>query len=56
VVKSFWLDPSAAKSLFERAAETINWAQHRNAAARKSHTKTTKRKLLLQHRFEKLML
>jgi hypothetical protein len=40
-----WLDPSAANTLFERAAEKINWAQSRNTAARKSHTKTTRGKL-----------
>jgi ribosomal 50S subunit-associated protein YjgA (DUF615 family) len=31
--------------LFERTAETIQYHQHRNAAARKSHIKRTKGKL-----------
>jgi len=45
VVQSWWLDPAAADDLFERTAETIQYHQHRNAQARKSHTKATKRKL-----------
>lgn len=45
VVQSLWLDESSAEKLFERAAEKINWHQHRNATARKSHVKKTRRKL-----------
>jgi len=45
VVKSWWRDPSAADDLFEKAADKINWAQHRNEQARKSHCKTKRRKL-----------
>jgi hypothetical protein len=44
-VKSWWLDQAAADDLFEQAAKKINWAQKRNAKARKSHTKSKRRKL-----------
>jgi hypothetical protein len=45
VVQSWWLDPTSANRLFERTAERIQYHQHRNAQARESHVKTTKRKL-----------
>jgi hypothetical protein len=45
VVQSWWLDAAATAELFRRTAKKIQYHQRRNAAARKSHTKTTKRKL-----------
>jgi hypothetical protein len=45
LVMSYSFDKTAADILFEKAAEKINYKQTRNAQARKSHTKTTKRKL-----------
>jgi hypothetical protein len=45
VVQSWWLDNRASKQLYEQAAKEIARAQNRNAQARKSHTKTTRRKL-----------
>jgi hypothetical protein len=47
-VVSLWLNLTDTKTLFERTAEKINWAQTRNADARKSHDKTTRENL---HRF-----
>jgi hypothetical protein len=44
-VQTLWLDPAAATSMLERAVKKITWAQTRNAIARKSHTKTTHKKL-----------
>jgi len=44
-VQSWWLDEAATEALFQRTAETIQYHQRRNAIARKSHTKTAKRKL-----------
>jgi hypothetical protein len=40
-----WLDGRAARALLSLAAEEIRWAQTRNAQARNSHTKTTRRRL-----------
>jgi hypothetical protein len=40
-----WLDGAATETLYERTAEQINWAQARNATARKSHAKTLRNKL-----------
>lgn len=48
VVQSWWLDAEAADKLFQRTATKIRYRQRRNAAARASHTKTTKRKLRQQ--------
>ena len=45
VVQSWWLDEDAANDLFRRTAEIIQYHQRRNAQARQSHTKATKRKL-----------
>jgi hypothetical protein len=45
LVRSWWLDGLAAQPLFAQAARKIDRDQHRNAQARRSHTKTTRRKL-----------
>ena len=45
VVESWWLDPISAHRLLQRTAEKLQYHQRRNAEARKSHTKTKKRKL-----------
>ena len=45
VVQSWWLDAKAAEELFARTAAVIRYHQRRNAQARGSHTKTTRRKL-----------
>jgi hypothetical protein len=45
VIRSLWLDDQAADAIYTQAAAEIQWAQHRNAQARKSHTKTTRRRL-----------
>jgi hypothetical protein len=45
VVQSWSLDEAAATDLFQRTAHTIQYHQRRNAQARTSHSKTTKRKL-----------
>ncbi|OHB83579.1 MAG: hypothetical protein A2V98_10245, partial [Planctomycetes bacterium RBG_16_64_12] len=45
VVRSWWLDGRASKPLYEQAANEIARAQKRNAQARKSHDKATRRKL-----------
>jgi len=45
VVRSWWLDGRASKPLYEQAAKEIAWTQQRNAQARKSHDKATRRKL-----------
>lgn len=45
VVRSLWLNGKAAKALFEQTAEELAWTQKRNAQARKSHVKATRRKL-----------
>lgn len=45
VIRSLWLDGRAASALYAQAANDIRWAQTRNAQARISHTKTTRRRL-----------
>jgi hypothetical protein len=45
VIRSWWLDDVAAQPLFAQAAKEIQHSQARNAQARKSHTKATRRKL-----------
>ena len=45
VIRSWWLDDVAAKPLFEQAAKEIQHNQARNAQARTSHRKHTRRKL-----------
>ena len=45
VVRSWWLDGRAAAELYAQAAGEIEYAQNRNAQARTSHTKTTRKKL-----------
>lgn len=45
VVQAWSLDEAAAENLFQRTAEKIQYHQRRNAQARSSHVKTTKRKL-----------
>ena len=44
-MQSWWLDDDDTENLFQRTAEKIQYHQHRNATARASHTKSTKRKL-----------
>jgi hypothetical protein len=46
LVKSLWLEsPKAEARLLEKAARKINKQQQRNAAARRSHTKKTRKRL-----------
>jgi hypothetical protein len=45
LVRGWWLKGRASAELIDQAVEEIDWAQKRNAQARKSHTKTTRRKL-----------
>ena len=45
VVQSWQLDPVDADRLIRRTAERLEYHQRRNASARRSHTKTTIRKL-----------
>jgi hypothetical protein len=45
LIRSWWLKGRASAILFEKAATTIQHWQRRIAAARRSHTKTTCRKL-----------
>ena len=45
VIRSLWLDGRATDVLYAQAAEEIHWAQSRNTQARRSHTKTTRRRL-----------
>ena len=45
VVRSLWLNNRQSTTLYAQAADEIQWAQTRNAQARKSHTKTTRRRL-----------
>jgi len=44
-VRGWWLKGRASGELIDQAIEEITWAQQRNVQARKSHTKTTRRKL-----------
>jgi hypothetical protein len=48
VIRGWWLKGRALAQLIDRAVEEISWTQKRNAQARKSHTKTTRRKLRQQ--------
>jgi hypothetical protein len=46
LVRSWWdNDQPASDRLLDKTAAKITYQQQRNAQARKSHTKTTKRKL-----------
>lgn len=45
VVRSLWLKGKGVAELFEQTAEELTWTQQRNAQAKKSHVKATKRKL-----------
>ena len=46
LVRSWWdNDEAVSHRLLEKTAATITYHQRRNAQARKSHTKTTRRKL-----------
>ncbi len=45
LIPCWWLDERPSKKLLERTAEEIGYTQRRNAAARKSHTKATRKKL-----------
>ena len=45
LVRSWWLDDAATVQLLEQAANEIQYTQARKAQARKSHSKTTRRKL-----------
>ena len=46
LVRSWWdNDQAASERLLEKTAKKITHQQRRNAQARKSHTKTTRRKL-----------
>ena len=45
LIPSWWLDQRPSKKLLERTAAEIERTQKRNAAARKSHTKATRKKL-----------
>ena len=45
LIPSWWLEQRPSKKLLERTAEEIRRTQARNAAARKSHTKATRKKL-----------
>jgi hypothetical protein len=45
VVQCWWLDGCAAKVLYAQAEQEITRNQERNAAARRSHVKATRRKL-----------
>jgi len=45
-VRSWWIsEPKEAEKLLTKAAAKIRYAQRRNEQARRSHTKTTLRKL-----------
>ncbi len=45
LIPSWWLGLRPPKKLLERTAAEIERTQKRNASARKSHTKTTRKKL-----------
>jgi hypothetical protein len=46
LIRSWWVnDQPASDRLLEKTAAKITYKQQRNAQARKSHTKATKRKL-----------
>jgi hypothetical protein len=45
LIPSWWLGQRPSKKLLERTAAEIERTQERNAAARKSHTKATRKKL-----------
>jgi hypothetical protein len=45
IVQSWWLDRQSADTLINRVADRLQYHQQRNALARRSHTKTTKRDL-----------
>jgi len=45
LIPFWWLDLFPPKVLLERTSAEITRTQHRNAAARKSHTKRTRKKL-----------
>jgi hypothetical protein len=45
LIPFWWLSLRAPKKLLERTAAEIERAQRRNATARKSHTKRTRRRL-----------
>ena len=45
LIPSWWLEQRPSRKLLERTAAEIERTQRRNAAARKSHTKTTRKKL-----------
>jgi dTDP-4-amino-4,6-dideoxygalactose transaminase len=45
LIPSWWLGLGPSKKLLERTAAEIERTQKRNASARKSHTKATRKKL-----------
>jgi len=45
LVRSWWLSGRASHRLIEDAAQTIQYWQQRNAAARRAHIKRTRQKL-----------
>ncbi len=45
MIPYWWLDQRPSAKLWERTAAEIDRTQERNAAARKSHTKATRKKL-----------
>lgn len=45
LVRSLWLSDCRVTQLLERAAKELQYTQARRAQARKSHIKTTRRKL-----------
>ena len=45
LIPSWWLGQRPSRKLMERTAEEMRYTQKRNAAARKGHTKATRKKL-----------
>jgi len=45
LVRSWWLNSRASTALVEQTASTIQYTQQRNASARNSHTKRTRKRL-----------
>ncbi len=45
LIPSWWLDQRPSQKLLERTAAELARTQRRNAAARKSHTQATRKKL-----------
>jgi hypothetical protein len=45
LIRSWWLNSRASTALIEQTAKKIQYTQQRNATARKSHSKQTRKKL-----------